>query len=491
VTETTAARAGADRSERPARWGLVVGACVAISVVSLAVPATLAYDPWAWLVWGREVGRWTLDTFGGPSWKPLPVAVTALLAPLGGLAVPAYTVLARTAALLGVVVIARLAGRLGGPVAAVLAGGLIWLTPDGDPRFLRYVLEGHEAPWSAALAVAALAAFVRRRPDRALFWLWLLSLLRPEAWPFLLALVAWTWVVQVRPDLVPFAQIDHQGSIRANGTMRWWGIGALVSIPLLWFVLDWIGSGSLFHGAETAQVLAGESTGARLGESLGTLAGMVPVFAWVLAGVAVASSWRRADRVPAALAAAALAWSAVVVAMAAVAGYAALGRFFLPGAAVLVALAGAGAVELVRLVRSTAVDRRVLAAGVAAVIVGVGLAVPRVAGLADVSAEVAARGRLADDLDRSIEAAGGAAALRRCGTGVISGGTLLGSAVAWKLDLPMSDVRLTVPDRPAVLVLESALATEQARARPGTVELAVGERWTVFAERCDPGIVDG
>jgi hypothetical protein len=486
VTETATAPVQTDRSDRPARWGLIAGGCVALSVASLALPSTLAYDPWAWLVWGREIGRWSLDTFGGPSWKPLPVALTTVLAPLGALAVPAYTVVARTASLLAVVVVARLAGRIGGPVAAVLAGALIWLTPDGDPRFLRFVFEGHEAPWSAGLAVAALAALVQRRPDRALLWLWLLSLLRPEAWPFLLALVAWTWAPDLPARLVPRTLTDASASKPAPGRLRWWGVGALVSIPVLWFVVDWVGSGSLFHGASTAQVLADEPPGARLGESLGTLAAMVPVAVWVLAGVAVARSGRRGDRVPAALAAAALAWSAVVVAMAAVSGYAALGRFFLPAAAVLVALAGAGTVELVRLVRSTAVDRRVLAAGLAAALLGLGLAVPRVAGLRDTAAEVAARGRVADDLDRTIEAAGGAAALGRCGAAGISGGTLLGSAVAWKLDLHMSDVVLRVPDRPAVLLLVSASATEQARARPRTVELAGGKWWTAFAEGCTP-----
>lgn len=484
MTVTATRPANTDRSERPARWGLIAGGCVALAVASLASPSTLAYDPWAWLVWGREVGRWSLDTFGGPSWKPLPVALTSVVAPLGALAVPAYTVVARAASLLGVVVVGRLAGRLGGPVAAVVAAALLWLTPDGDPRFLRFVFEGHEAPWSAALAVAALAALVQRRPDHALLWLWLLSLLRPEAWPFLLGLVACTWAPGLAARLVPRARTDVGASMRAQGRLRWWGVGALVSIPVLWFVLDWIGSGSLVHGASTAQVLADEPTGARLLDSLATLAGMVPVAVWVLAAVAVARSWRRGDLVPAALAAAALAWSAVVVAMAAAAGYAALGRFFLPAAAVLVALGAAGVVEAVRLVRSAASDRRVLAAGLAAALLGLGLAVPRIAGLRDTAAEVAARGRLADDLDRTIEAAGGAAALRHCGAAGLSGGTLLGSAVAWKLDLHMSDVLVTVPDRPAVLLLASDRPTEEARARPGTVELASGRWWTAFAQQC-------
>lgn len=481
---TAPARAG--HEGRRTRWPLVVAVCAAISLASLAVPATLAFDPWAWLVWGREIGRWTLDTVGGPSWKPLPVAATTVLAPLGSLAAPAYLVVARTGALLGVVVVARLAGRLGGPVAAVLAAALLWLTPDGDPRFLRLVLEGHEAPWSAALAVAALVALLDRRPGWALTATWLLSLLRPEAWPFLLALVAWSWAPIVAPDLVRRARIDGMWSMRARGTVRWLGVAALVSIPLLWFVPDWIGSGSPFHGAGTAQVLADEPLGGRLVDSLATLAGSVPAPVWPLAAVAVGLARCRGDRIPVALAAAALAWSGLVVGMAAVAGYAALSRFFLPGAAVVVALGAAGTVELVRIVRA-AEDRRVLVAALGIGLVAIGLLVPRSVGLVDVADEVVERGRLEDDLDRTIEDAGGAAALRGCGAGVVTGGTLLRSAVAWKLALPLSDVVLRVPDRPAVLLLESPRAIELARARPGTVELAAGERWTAFAMRCEPG----
>lgn len=469
-----------------ARWAVTVALCLGVAVASLAVPATLAFDPWAWLVWGREVGQGALDTTGGPSWKPLPVAVTTLVAPLGDLAVPAYQVLARTASLLAVVVVARLAGRLGGALAAVVAGALLWITPDGDPRFLRLVLEGHEAPWSAALAVAALAALARRRPGAALLWLWLLSLLRPEAWPFLLALVAWPSVVARRPHLVPFAQVGPTTSVGTQGTVPWWGVGALASIPVLWFVPDWVGSGSPLHGAGTAQVLAAQSVAARLGDSLATAAGMVPAPAWVLAAVAVVAAWRRGDRVPAALAAAALAWSVLVVAMAAAAGYAALSRFFLPGAAVLVALAGVGTVEVARLVRSFG-DPRAVAAAVAAAVLGAALVAPRLAGLPDIAEEVAERGRLEDDLDRTIDAAGGVPALRGCGAVVVTGQSLLRSAVAWKLELPLRSAELGLVDRPAVLLLESPRAIELARSRAGVTELAAGERWTAFAERCSLG----
>jgi hypothetical protein len=53
----------------------------------LLLPAAPGYDAWMWLLWGREVaGGGTLSTVDGPAFKPLPVAVCALLAPLGAAA---------------------------------------------------------------------------------------------------------------------------------------------------------------------------------------------------------------------------------------------------------------------------------------------------------------------------------------------------------------------------------------------------------------------
>jgi len=491
-------------SSRPgggARAPLVVGACLAVALASLAVPSTLGYDPWAWLVWGREVGRWSLDTTGGPSWKPLPVAATTLLAPLGDLAVPAYAVLARTAALLAVVAVARLAARLGGPVAATVAAVLLVLTPDGDPRFVRLVLEGHEAPWSMGLALAALLAVVDRRPGLALAWTWLLALLRPEAWPFLLALVLWQLGARrpagrlptpVRLALGVPAGGDRSGppggspavARGSEGTPSTWaGLPALASIPVLWFVPDWVGAGSPAYGAGHAQVLADQSVLTRLGDSLGTAAGMVPVPVWVLAALAVLAARRRGDAVPVALALAALAWTGLVVGMAAALGYAALSRFSLPAAAVACVLAATAVEPLVAWLRAR--SRPVVAAVLAVALL---LVAPRVLGVVDVVEEVADRGRLEDELQGAIDAAGGAEAISRCRAAVVAGRTLLRSAAAWTLDLRLDEVERAAPGRPAVLLLTDGAAIASARSSASAVELARVGRWTAFADRCEVGV---
>jgi hypothetical protein len=59
----------------------LIAACLLLAAASLLLPSEPSYDPLAWLIWGRELAHFQLDTSGGPSWKPLPVFVTALLAP--------------------------------------------------------------------------------------------------------------------------------------------------------------------------------------------------------------------------------------------------------------------------------------------------------------------------------------------------------------------------------------------------------------------------
>src|SRR5690349_20478516 len=103
----------------------LIAACVALAAASLLLPSEPSYDPLAWLIWGRELAHLQLDTAGGPSWKPLPVLVTALLAPFGKVdhELPAtlWMLVARTGAALALAMAFRLAARLagGGPAGAV------------------------------------------------------------------------------------------------------------------------------------------------------------------------------------------------------------------------------------------------------------------------------------------------------------------------------------------------------------------------------------
>ena len=54
------------------------GACVALAGVSLLLPWGPTYDPWAWIVFGRELaGPLRFSTIAHTGWKPLPVLFTA------------------------------------------------------------------------------------------------------------------------------------------------------------------------------------------------------------------------------------------------------------------------------------------------------------------------------------------------------------------------------------------------------------------------------
>ena len=110
----------------------MVGAAVAVAALSLLLPWALAFDPLAWLVWGRETGRLALDTTSGPSWKPFPVLFTTPLAVFGDAAPALWSVVARAGGLLALVgafaLGARLAGRWAGAAAvAVMALSPWWL----------------------------------------------------------------------------------------------------------------------------------------------------------------------------------------------------------------------------------------------------------------------------------------------------------------------------------------------------------------------------
>ena len=80
---------------------LVALALVVVVSVVLVAPAP-SYDPWAWLLWGRELTRLRALDRRGPAFKPLPVFVCALLRPLGGAAPEAWVLVARAGAVLAV-----------------------------------------------------------------------------------------------------------------------------------------------------------------------------------------------------------------------------------------------------------------------------------------------------------------------------------------------------------------------------------------------------
>ncbi len=125
---------------------------LALAALSLLFPSTPSYDPWAWLVWGREILHGSLHTPGGPTWKPLPVIFTTVFALFGSAQPNLWLVVARAGAALGVM------------MTGVLALRLTWRLqrsvnePVGDrPRRWSSALPALPAVLAALIAMASLA----------------------------------------------------------------------------------------------------------------------------------------------------------------------------------------------------------------------------------------------------------------------------------------------------------------------------------------------
>jgi hypothetical protein len=65
-------------------WVAIV--VLALTGLTFLAPSAPTYDPWAWIIWGREVLHLDLSTVDGPSWKPLPVLLTTPFALFGSAA---------------------------------------------------------------------------------------------------------------------------------------------------------------------------------------------------------------------------------------------------------------------------------------------------------------------------------------------------------------------------------------------------------------------
>jgi len=318
--------AGASRWSSPV--ALAILGCVALAVLSAAVlPTVPSYDPWSWIVWGREIvdPHLSFATGGGPSWKPLPVIFTTVYALFGAGAPTLWVITARAGGLLALVgawrVAYALAGgrsRLAGPIAGVVAVLGVLLTQD----FFYYMFRGTSEPIVIATAVWSIDRLLARRHSQAVLVMVAGGLLRPEWWPFLGLYGLWLWFKQPRLRALVLAGFAAQ--------------------PLFWFVPPWIGSGQPFLAAVHAQEYNGHLGSHPVLTALGRAENLQVVPVLIAAFLGAALAWvQDRDWTVVALLAAALAWIAVVVAMV-IDGYPGLERFFLPASAVLCVLAGVG-----------------------------------------------------------------------------------------------------------------------------------------------------
>jgi hypothetical protein len=476
----------------------VCAGCVVLASVTLLVPSAPTTDPWGWIVWGREIVHFHLDTkvLGTPSWKPLPVLVTAPLALGGGAAPMLWVLFARAGGLLGLVVAFRLAGRLVGDrgVAARWASGTaaaVGLVL--SMGWMRAFSHGYSEPLAVALVLGSIDRHLAGRPRQAFVLGGLVCGTRPEAFPLLALYGLWLYR-------------------RSNA-----GVGllaaVLVGIPAAWLIPDWVGSGDPFYGSKLAHAVL---TSTR--QDLGAALRIVPIPYSLAAIAATVLAGRQGDRTFVQIALLAGVWAALLRLLI-LAGYPPSDRFFFLPAVIVCVLGAAGLVRI-----ALAVPVRWLRAAVAVALLGLvawsfG---PRIKRAADVAESSAARARTESELWRAVTKAGGSR-LRGCGASAVPGGLRwLRGVVAWRLALPLGKTynvpetgglrtiaRLTrgtpddivggtvtvrLPRRAAVLFLPFANMNVRFSGGPaGTKprQLASDGHWSVYAtdvHRCPGGL---
>jgi hypothetical protein len=257
---TTAAPARSARRPRSLTPGLtgarfyvaLLVAALTVGALSLLIPSTPSYDPWSWILWGREIVHLDLQTTGGPTWKPLPMIFTVPFALFGKAAPDLWLVIARAGALMAAVMVFKVAATL------TRALGTQWVqTADGTARerftalapmllaggiaSVSLVLSGgfvsdNALGYSEGLMTAAVLIAVERhldgKPRQAFAVGFLAALDRPEIWLFWGPYGLWLfWRDPGARKLV---------------------VALFVLIPVLWFLPEYWGSGHFLRGVSRA-----------------------------------------------------------------------------------------------------------------------------------------------------------------------------------------------------------------------------------------------
>lgn len=444
----------------------IVAGSVAVAALTLLFPSAPTYDPWAWIVWGREITQLDLDTVDGPSWKPLPVMFTTVFALLGDTAAPnLWLVVARAGSIavlpLAFLLARRLAGDAGWMAGIAAAGGIAI-----SAWWFRNGWLGNSEGLLIALLFATVLLHLEGRRGWAFALALAVGLLRPEAWPFVGIYALW---------------LLYQDRARLP-----WVAGGLLSLPVLWLGPELWGSGNALRASDRAQQPNPDSAAFADNPALAVLQDQVEMLPWAaVAGAALALGLAvaRRDRTILGLAALALAWTGLVAVMTSN-GFSGNLRYLMPPGALLIVL---GAVGLVWALRP------LLRHGpLALVLLGVALtaafAAQDAGELDDQLRSVEYQSENTDALPRVIEQAGGAAFLRECGHAYTN--PFLVPQVAWYLGVHSQQVDLD-PDeaRPTVVFhvkhVLSARGRAPAWAKRGRTELARGGTWIVTGD-CDP-----
>jgi hypothetical protein len=385
----------------------VLAGSLALGFLSLLLPSAPTYDPFAWIIWGREIVHLDLNTVDGPSWKPLPVIVTTITAPLGEASPFIWVAVARAGAIAAVITAFLLGRRLAGVVAgAGAAGGLLLM----DWHIRNGALGNSEGIMIALVLATVLAHLAGRRG-----WAFTLAigaaLLRPEAWPFVGLYALW---------------LLYEDRTR----LRWIAAG-LASLPVLWLGPELWGSGNAFRASDRAQnpnpnsPAFADHPALEVTKDALALAPTAAVVGAALAIVLALLALRRGggdERLPSRdraltallITALAAAWIGIVAVMTE-RGFSGNARYLMVPAALIIVAGAAGLVWAVVAVwpRAARLPAVALAAAGAALVAL--FAVPDAERLEPALRGIEYQAELYSDLGTLIDDAGGPARLRACG----------------------------------------------------------------------------
>jgi hypothetical protein len=453
---------------------VIVVVSLVLAAISLVVLRDVpAYDPWSWLVWGREAFHLNLDTrSAATSVKPLPIAITTLLAPTGGAAPTLWLLIARAAALAAIGIAYRLGATLTGrPLAGFIAAAGVLMSY----QFISYLFfQGMSEPMATATALAAADRATSGRQRTAFVALLATAMLRIEAWPIVVLFLAWRlWRDPAPRRLIAGAQV-------------------VVALPLAWFSIDWLGSRDWLRsaGAASSQSQGGPLLSTHPG--LATLAetrhlAAIPLLVAFLVTILVSAVKVRTSKLAQRLlvmGSAALLWLLVAAAMAQAGLATGAPRYLLPATGVAIVVGAAGiAIALDHLWKGRE-DGWSRAAAVALAVAILGGSVPMLAlvekRVHGQVVEARQRVRTGDALVRAVHVAG--LRIRSCGPLVTQ--PLQVPGLAWQTHVPLEHVMTHPASTGTVLQLDSLPAISSAFAgnyhQVGTAGVG-GSRWTVMS----------
>jgi hypothetical protein len=306
----------------------VAGVVLAASILFVVVVGMRpSYDPYGWLVWGRQVLHWNLNTDGAPSWKPLTFLFTLPYALFGRASLYMWMVTSVAGTLAGAVFAARIAFRItadgGVPAtrryAPYVAGAFAGLGLLGMQTYPHLILIANSDQLNVALCLAAIDAHLSRRPRLALAVLVAAALGRPEVWPFVGLYALWLW-------------------LRVPGA-RPWALLGLALIPVAWFVVPALTSKSIFHAGDLALNQVTIIHGNKVIGVIERWRSLYELPVQLAAGLGVVLAAVRRDLETLGLAGAAALWVVIEIAFA-YHGWSAVSRYLIEPAAVMVVIAG-------------------------------------------------------------------------------------------------------------------------------------------------------